>query len=225
MSFAEKVEALSIFFGEEGAKPLVARVEGWNTAMGLTAIGPNGLAMPLPQQVDELCKATGVTVESRRRRDEPAPLNNPVMQQYLDKARARAPVAVGESSAQPSDALGTSLGGIGTRADPKLSKFMDRHAARTPQPIINERAQKIAALRTLFEGGKSGPDRYKHADHLPANEEGTLPTQIAGGISYSASQVQDWESPSFFKEVATVQATKPIMRRDNPVGGKYPQFR
>ena len=153
----------------------------------------------LPQQVDALLAATGLRIASDGETAAPVP-------------------------AASSDSL-TSLGGIGTRPDPKLTKHLAKHKARQVEPLKNERGQKIVALRKLMEGGPGVPDKYKHADFLPANEEGMVPTQIAGGISYSKSQVQDWESPSFFKDVATVQATKPIMRRCNPVGGKYPEFR
>lgn len=201
-TFADKVKSLRAFFGHaDDGKPLTEAIATMNASMGLE----NDDGAPLPAQVNRLLEATGLTAG--------ATIHEPV-------------------AAAAADAAGTSLGGIGTRKDPKIAKFMTRHAARNPsldprvyKPIEDPRQKEVDRLRTLFEGRGDGPDRYKHADFLGPNAAGALPTQIAGGISYSLSQVQDWESPCFFKEVATVQATKPAMRRDNPVSGRYPQFR
>jgi len=233
-TFAQKVEALEKFFGSSSSAPLQERINGWNAQMGLgeTPIGSNGLPIPMPDQIDCLIADTGIVVEAVLHKDAPRPPSDLKLVEYVEKAKNRpdAPLLTTERQRKLEEqnaATGTSLGGIGgiSTGDPKLKKALERHAHRNPQKLDDPRQKKIAALRHLMEGGPDVPDKYKHADYLPADAEGTLPTQIAGGKSYSLSMINEWESPSFFKDTATKLATKPIMRRCNPVGGMYPEFR
>ena len=205
MSFADKVHALQSFFGiATGDRTLVERVAAMNAAMGIA----DADRLPLPEQVEALLAATGVNVAAG-----------------AAASSGSEGAAAGGSGSGAGAWMGTTLDHIGTRPDTKLAKALARHAARQHKPLPDERQQKIAELRVMMEGGPNAPDKYKHADYLPADAEGALPTQIAGGRSYSESMVQFWESPSFFKDVATKLATKPAVRRCNPVGGKYPEFR
>ena len=196
MSFAEQVAALQKFFGvSDDQLPLDARVGAMNSAMGIAAEGT------LPEQVERLLAATGVSVASSSSSSEPP------------------------AAARRADA-GTSLP-IGMSNDPKLVKSLAKHAARSTKlmqagPQADERGAKIAALRHLMEGGPDVPEKYRHADY---KEEGNKGTQIAGGISYSNSMGHSIESEGFFKNVATQLAKKPAIRRCNPVGGMYPEFR
>ena len=202
MSFAAKVEALQAFFGTppDGTQhPLADRLASMHTAMGMKIEGT------LPEQVEALLEVTGVSVAS-------------------GSGDADSSDAAAKTSKRADD-LGTSLGGIGSGPDKRQLAALAKHKARDSKPLVDERAVEIAKLRKLFEGRANGPDKYKHADYLGPDAEGTLPTQIAGGLSYSLSMVQEWESPAFFKDTATKMATKPVMRRCNPVAGKYPEFR
>ena len=164
-NFAAKVEALQAFFGTPAGKdpqPLEERLASMSAAMGLESTGP------LPAQVDALIEATGVSVSSA--------------------SSGSSSAGAGASAPRDRSEDGTSLRGIGAAPDLKMAKYLAKHKQRETKPIVDERAKQIAALRTLFEGRANGPDRYKHADFLEANEEGNLPTQIAGGLSYSSVQ-------------------------------------
>ena len=152
---------------------------------------------PLPDQVDALLAATGI-------------------------AAAAAPAATAAPAPAPAPASAvTSMSDIGTRPDGKLARHIAKHQAYVPKKPVDVRATKIDALRKLLEGGPDVPEFYRHADHIPGA------TQIAGGRSFSTSMVGNWESESYFKDMATALATKPMSDRirDNPVSGKYPQFR
>ena len=190
-TFADKIDTLQKFFALHAAddQPLANRVASMNLAMGVEGEGP------LPKQVDLLLLMTGLTAKSGEESKD------------------------GAKSGTADVKNGTSLAGVGAQPDPKIAQYMAKHSARTSVPIVDERAQKIAALRTLMEGGPDVPERYRHSDYIPDA------TQIAGGRSYSDSMVHEWESPSFFKSVATTLASKPASKRCNPVGGKYPEFR
>jgi hypothetical protein len=141
MSLVEKVAALRTFFGLLPSLELLPAVTSMNTLMGIVGEGP------LPQQVDSLIAATGVTITTPGR------------------APAAAPAAAAAAAAAPVDAA------VGKkRAAPESAPPLKHQRARTMEhmfPQAEKTEIRAEELRKQRVAAAAGMD-YKPRDSLVA---------------------------------------------------------
>jgi hypothetical protein len=139
MSLVEKVAALRTFFGLLPSLELLPAVTSMNTLMGIVGEGP------LPQQVDSLIAATGVTITTPGR------------------APAAAPAAAAAAAAAPVDAA------VGKkRAAPESAPPLKHQRARTMEhmfPQAEKTEIRAEELRKQRVAAAAGMD-YKPRDSL-----------------------------------------------------------